>query len=295
MSYNRDMFEGVEAFVNVVECGSFSAAARHSRMPVTTISGKVAELERRLGITLIHRTTRRLHLTREGESYFQHCVRARDEMLEAEKGLLTCQAEPVGLLRLTAPPDIGHLVLPPIVLAYLASYPKTQVEIILTNRLVDLIAEGVDLAIRAGVPKGSKLVMKPFRETPAHLWASRDYEAEHGLPEAPEDLAEHDFIRLRLMPSSLRLRSGERRVEVTLRSRLTVDDLEAAKAFVLAGAGIGVFPSLICQAEAAAGTIVSVLPGWSVDLLSDSQRLAFVYPPQRFVPPKVRKFIELAR
>ncbi len=279
--------------MNVVECGSFSAAARHLGMPVTTVSGKVAHLEKRLGVTLIHRTTRRLHLTGEGEAYLQHCVRAREEMLAAENELLTAKTDPEGLLRLTAPPDIGRLVLPPIVLRYLERYPKTRVELILTSRMVDLIREGVDLAIRAGGLEDSTLVVKPFRETPVCLWASRLYAAERGLPQTPEELSEHEFIGLRALPAGVKLRNGERRAEVRLHPRVTVDDLETAKTFVLAGAGIGMFPPLICEAEQATGDLAQVLSGWSVDLRPESQRLAFVYPPQRFVSPKIRKFIEL--
>ncbi len=176
---------------------------------------------------------------------------------------------------------------------YLALYPKTQVELMLTNRMVDLIAEGVDLAIRAGGPSTSNLVVKPFRETPACLWASRAYGNERGLPQAPEELAEHEFIRPQSLPPKLWLKSKTRRVEVTLRSRLAVDDLEASKAFVLRGAGIGLFPPLICEDEQAVGDLISVLSGWTVDFRPESQRLAFVYPPQRFVPPRVRRFIEL--
>lgn len=288
------MFEGVEVFVNVVECGSFSAAARHLGMPVTTVSGKVAQLEKRLGITLIHRTTRRLHLTGEGEAYLRHSVRARDEMQAAENELVTAKTDPEGLLRLTAPPDIGRLVLPPIVLRFLESYPKTRVELILTSRMIDMIGEGVDLAIRAGGLEDSTLVVKPFLETRVGLWASRTYADERGLPLTPEQLAEHEFVGLRVLPEGVKLRSGERRAEVRLHSRVTVDDLETAKTFVMAGAGIGMFPSLICRAEQAAGDLVEVLSGWLVDMRPESQRLAFVYPPQRFVPPKIRKFIELA-
>ncbi len=169
---------------------------------------------------------------------------------------------------------------------YLALYPKTQVELMLTNRMVDLIAEGVDLAIRAGGPSTSNLVVKPFRETPACLWASRAYGNERGLPQAPEELAEHEFIRPQSLPPKLWLKSKTRRVEVTLRSRLAVDDLEASKAFVLRGAGIGLFPPLICEDEQAVGDLISVLSGWTVDFRPESQRLAFVYPPPAFRAPQ---------
>src|SRR5690606_1413119 len=141
--------DGIDVFVKVVQCGSFSGAARLLGMPVTTVSGKVAALERRLGVTLIRRTTRKLSITQAGETYFAHCVRALEAVSAAEKSLSSAKAEPEGLLRVTAPPDIGHLILPPIVREYLKAHPKTRIELILTNRIVDLVGEGVDLAIRA--------------------------------------------------------------------------------------------------------------------------------------------------
>lgn len=156
--------DGIDVFVKVVQAGSFSAAARLLAMPLTTVSGKVASLEKRLGITLIQRTTRKLNITQAGDAYFKHCVRALEEMNAGEKEILTTRSEPEGLLRITAPADLGHSLLPAVVRNYLKTYPKTQIELLLTDRVVDLVGEGVDLAIRVGPLKDSSLIARKFRD-----------------------------------------------------------------------------------------------------------------------------------
>ena len=162
-------------------------------MPLTTVSGKVASLEKRLGITLIQRTTRKLNITQAGDAYFKHCVRALEEMNAGEKEILTTRSEPEGLLRITAPPDLGHSLLPAIVRNYLKTYPKAQIELLLTDRVVDLVGEGVDLAIRVGPLKDSSLIARKFRDGEVFFWASSSYVAKRGSPRHPRDLTEHSF------------------------------------------------------------------------------------------------------
>jgi DNA-binding transcriptional LysR family regulator len=147
--------DAIPVFVKVVEAGSFSAAARLLNMPKTTVSAKIAALEKRLALKLIQRTTRKLHVTEAGMKYFRHCANAIRELELGEAALQSAQSEPTGLLRVTAAVDIGHVVLPRITRAYLARYPGTSVELLISNRIVDLIGEGIDLAIRAGTLKDS--------------------------------------------------------------------------------------------------------------------------------------------
>jgi DNA-binding transcriptional LysR family regulator len=154
--------DAIKVFVKVVESGSFSAAAKLLSMPKTTVSSKIATLEKRLGITLIQRTTRKIHITDPGMTYFKHCADAIKEIELAEAEILAEQKEPYGLLKMTAPADLGHTLLPIITSAYLRKYPKTQVELIVTNRVVDLVGEGVDIGIRAGSLKDSTLVTRSF-------------------------------------------------------------------------------------------------------------------------------------
>ncbi len=286
--------DGIDVFVKVVQCGSFSAAARLMAMPVTTVSGKIASLEKRLGITLIQRTTRKLNITQAGEAYFKHCLRALDEMSAGEKELSKTKAQPEGLLRITAPADMGHTLLPPVIRSYLNAFPKIRVELILTNRFVDLVGEGVDLAVRAGALKDSSLIAKKIRTDTIGLWASASYIKKHGSLIRPEELLKHSFIGNKLVGDSISLSNGREAVKVEMQPRIIVDDMEAAKMFVTGGDGIGVLPSFICEKDFASGKAVRVLPKWTIEDGAGAIPISLVYPQQRFVPPKVQAFIEVA-
>lgn len=283
--------DGLDVFVKVIQSGSFSGAARLLNMPVTTVSGKIANLEKRLGVTLIHRTTRKLNLTQSGEIFFKRCVRALDEVQAAENELANNKAEPEDLLRITAPVDVGHTLLVPIVRSYLKAYPKTQIETILTSRVVDLVSEGVDLAIRVGKLKDSNLIARKYIDTQANMWASSAYIKRMGLPRHPRDLKDHDFVRFSHLSSSWKLSNGKENIEVpSSASRIITDDIEMVKIFILAGDGIGMMPGFMCKPDEESGKIVRILPNWTWGSLT----LSFVYPPQRFVSPKIKTFIDWA-
>lgn len=284
--------DGIEVFVRVAQAGSFSAAARLLKMPVTTISGQIASLEKRLGVTLIHRTTRKLSITKAGETYLNHCILALEEMSAAELELATEQSEPEGLLRITAPPDIGHTLLPPIIRHYLKCYPNVKVELLLTNRVVDLIGEGVDLAFRVGPLKNSNLIAKKFLNADFGLWASTAYIKKFGLPTHPKNLSEHAIIGMKAYPY-LTLTKGKQSVRMDVEPRIIANDIETVKVFVVAGDGIAFLPSFICENEIASRTVVKVLPDWQSQL-GPTAEVWFIYPPQRFVPQKLRAFIDIA-
>src|SRR5688500_2364282 len=155
--------DGVDVFVRVVEAGGISAAARQLGMPATTVSAKIARLEERLGVTLIQRSTRRMHVTSAGDTYYRHCREALAALVAGEGELAAATAEPSGLLRITVPYDLAQTLLPPVVEAYLARYPKASIEIVATNAQLDLLAEGIDLAIRAAPAlKDSTLQARKF-------------------------------------------------------------------------------------------------------------------------------------
>lgn len=282
--------DDIAVFIKVIQAGSFTKAARLLGMPNTTVSAKVSALEQRLGVTLIRRTTRRLHITPSGEAYFHKCVVALEEIQAAELELTAKQAAPHGLLRITAPIDIGQTLMRPILREFLHKYPQVTVELILSNRFVDLVAEGVDLAIRVGHLKDSTLIAKKFLEEPLSLWASPSYIKQHGLPNHPKDLRNHEFIRFSAA-HSFRLRSGKESVQIEPPGRLILDDMQTVKSYVLDGGGLGLFPKFICSAEEASGKLVPVLPKWS----SGVAPVSFVYPPQRFVAVNTQAFIEVAR
>ncbi|MFS4459709.1 LysR substrate-binding domain-containing protein [Bdellovibrio sp. HCB2-146] len=283
--------DGIDVFVKVVQAGSFTVAARQLGMPVTTVSGKVAALEKRLGITLIHRTTRKLNVTESGEAFYKRCVRALAEVEAGEKELTNARSEPEGVLRLTATADVARVLLAPIITDYLKAYPKVRVEIIATNRLVDLIGEGVDLGFRFGSLKDSTMIARKFISTGASLWASAAYIKKKGAPRHPRELSKHAGVSYSSMAfDKIRLQREGEEIEVPFQGRLLVDDMEVIKTFVMQGQGIGLIPDFLCEDESQMGKLVKVLPQWGWG----SFQLSFVYPAQRFIAPKVQAFIESA-
>jgi DNA-binding transcriptional LysR family regulator len=279
--------DGIAIFVKVVQSGSFSGAARLLGMPNTTVSAKVARLEKRLGVTLIQRTTRKLNITAAGRAYFERCVRGLEEIESAEAEVSLSAAEPRGLLRVTAPGDVAQGMLPPIVSRFLARYPRTRVEVVVANRVIDLVAEGVHLAIRAAALRDSTLVARRFMPFSGGLWASRPYLQRKSAPRAPADLEEHDCLVFpRFSAQPLRLIDGRSRVEVKPGGRLAVDDPGTLRNFILQGDGIGMLPDFLARET----PLVRVLPKWTWT----SGALSFVYPGQRFVPANVRAFIDTA-
>jgi DNA-binding transcriptional LysR family regulator len=283
--------DGITVFVKVVQTASFSRAARLLGMPNTTVSAKVARLEKRLGVTLIQRTTRKLSVTPAGQAYFERCVRALEEIQAGESELATTAKEPQGLLKVTAAGDVAHSLLVPVVRRYLKEYPKTSVELVVTNRFVDLVAEGVDLAIRAGKLEDSTLIARKFSEVNGGLWASPAYLKRMGVPKHPKDLARHDCVMFSdFHDQKIQLSDGKEEIEVRMNGRIVADDLETIRALVLRGEGIGTLPEFLGCKHALGGALERVLPKWSWG----GGVLSLVYPAQRFVSPKLQAFIALA-
>ncbi len=285
-------FDAIAVFVKVVESGSFSAAARLLKMPKTTVSAKIAALEKRLGATLIQRTTRKLNVTDAGQNYYKHCALAVREIEQGESLILAAQEKPTGLLKVTAPPDVGHALLPKIIEQFLADHPDIQLELLITNRFVDLVGEGVDVAIRAGELKDSTLVAKKFFDIHSGLWASAGYLKKFGLPEHPKDLARHRMIAMGSFKNeSNKLTDGKTSVAIWSNVKITVDDPETIRALIAAHQGIGWLPNFLAEAHGIGRELVQVLPGWR---FTNTFSFSFVYPGQKYASPKVRAFIQTA-
>jgi DNA-binding transcriptional LysR family regulator len=273
-------------FARVVESGSFSAAARLLGMPKSTVSRKVAQLEDRIGARLLQRTTRKLGLTDAGRIYYQHALRIAGEVEEAERAVGRMQASPRGLLRVSAP---LWLPLGPLVAVYLERYPDVQLDLYCSDRQVDLVEEGFDLALRAGPLADSTLVARSLGKIARVLVAAPHYCKLHGTPRTPSDLTRHACIAFgsRLWA----LHDGKRRVEVRVTPRLTVNDLDVARDAAKAAVGIAWIPAFVCAADLRAGKLRQVLPRWR----SEEAPLHVVYPTARHLSPKVAAFIELLR
>ena len=284
--------DAIAVFVKVVETGSFSGAARALEMPKTTVSAKVAALERRLKVTLIQRTTRRLNVTDAGRIYFQHCVLAVQEIERGESALQAGQDEPRGLLKITAPGDLGRTLLPKIVSAFMKRNPHIEAELIVTNRMVDLLAESVDLGIRAGTLKDSTMVARRFFEIETCLYATPAYLKKIGSPTHPRELEKHQLVTFTPMRNARPvLTDGKVDYPLAMPTKISTDDFESVKAFVLLQEGIGWIPNFLVARELRSKELVPVLPKWK---MKSSGQFSFVYPGQRYASVKVRAFIEFA-
>ncbi|WP_159440387.1 LysR family transcriptional regulator [Vibrio quintilis] len=283
--------EHIDVFVEVVDAQSFTRAATRLGMPTSTVSARIARLEQRLGVTLIQRTTRQLNVTPAGRRYYEHCVRALSEVASAEQELSSITQEPAGKLVITAPADIADSLLVPLVNVYTRQYPAVQVELMVTNRQVDLIGESVDLAVRIGPLSDSGLIARKYVDSRVGLWASAAYLEQHGTPAHEDDLAAHRLIQL--LPVSRDLtwyHPAGRVIDVSFSGVVATDDVQNCRKFIESGAGIGILPDFIGQSAGAGSTLVRVLPA----LVSDTFSIYFVWPSQQFVPQTVRKFIDLA-
>lgn len=284
-------FNQAAVFVRVVQAGSFSAAARVLGLPTSTVSNRVAALEKRLGVTLLQRTTRRLNLTEAGELYFQHASTGLGHLLVAEAAVTESVGEPTGLLRVTAPADLGDHILAGIMTRMRRRYPKVRVDMALTDRHVDLVAEGVDAAIRAGDLKDSSLIAKNVGVACWSPVASPDYLKSAPPLDSPQALRRHcclQFTPLGKEAWTLTATTGS--VIVPMSGQVMVNDVRVVRSLVLAGEGVALLPRYLCREECATGQLVQVLPEWR----AKADPIHIVYPRQRFMPPKLRAFVDLA-
>ena len=278
-------------FTRVVQAGSFTAAAAALHMPKSSVSRKVSELEDRIGARLLQRTTRRLGLTDAGRVYFDHCVRIVAEIEEADQAVSRMHAAPRGLLRVTTPLSFG--LLGPAVAAFLQRYPDVQVDMVCSDRRVDLVDEGFDVAIRAGPLDDSTLVARSLGVIKRVLVASPAYLRRRGSPRAPGDLMKHSCISFGVgpAPSTWTLHAGERKTEVRISPRFSVNEVELMLETARAGIGIAWIPDFVSAEDLRAGRLRQVLADWC----SAETQVHAVYPSARHLSPKVAAFVDIVR
>lgn len=235
-----NLVESMSIFVTVVDSGSLSAAARRLDVPLPTVSRKVSELESHLKTRLLHRTTRLLSLTEAGTSYVAACRRILEEIGEAERAATGEYTTPKGELVVTAPIVFGRLHVVPVITEFLAQYPEINVRLVLTDRVVHLMEEQADVAVRIGELPDSTLVAAGVGTVRRVVCASPDYLDAHGVPAKPRDLAAHECITFEVLASKRAwvFGSGKTEVSVPVRSRLEVNTAEAAITAALLGAGL---------------------------------------------------------
>jgi DNA-binding transcriptional LysR family regulator len=278
-------------FSKVVEAGSFIGASRELDMPKSTVSRKVSELEERLGARLLQRSTRKLSLTDVGRTYYQHAARVVAELEEAERAVNRMQESPRGRLRVTMPLNFGFLA--PIVSAFLRRYPEVQLELIGADRVVDLVEEGFDVAIRAGDLRDSSLIARSLGSLESYLVASPAYLRRHGTPKSPQELERFACVVFGAGPerSRFKLTRAGKATTVQVDARLTVNDFEFLEDFARSGQGIAALPVFRCIDDIRRKKLRRVLPDWCTRAVA----LHAVYPSTRHLSPKVTAFLDHLR
>lgn len=235
-----NLLESMSILVTVADSGSLSAAARHLDLPLATVSRKVAQLESHLKIRLLHRTTRQLSLTEAGASYVAACRRILEEIGEAERAATGEYASPKGELVVTAPIVFGRLHLVPVVADFLSHYPQIDIRLVLTDRVMHLMEENIDVAVRIGDMPDSTLMTTGVGTVRRVICASPAYLATHGVPTSPHDLAEHQCISFEVLESKRAWAFHVDRavLSVPVHSRLAVNTAEAAIAAAVLGVGL---------------------------------------------------------
>ena len=280
-------------FAEVVERGGFAAAGRALGLPKSRLSRRVAELETRLGVRLLQRTTRKLSLTDVGEIYLRHCTAMRDEALAADEAVSHLQAEPRGTLRITCPVTLAQSTLGYLIPRYLALYPHVRIEMRATNRIVNLVEEGVDIALRVRqtLDDSGSLVVKQLGVTSGHLLASPAQLLRQGTPTTPETLGMLDTISMSATDGRsfwALVGPGGREYVHHHQPRFVADDLQTLKLAVMAGTGISFLPDSLSRAEVQARLLVPVLPGWQ----PPGGMVHAVFPSRRGQVPAVRTFLD---
>lgn len=289
MSHDGPDLNAIVIFAAVADTGSFTAAARALAMPKSTVSRKVAELEKRLGARLIQRTTRRLSLTDIGRVYYEHCARISQEAEEADLAVQQTQAKPRGLLRVTAPPSFRTLG--GVAAEFLKRYRDVRIEVVCTEREVDMVAEGFDVAIRAGPLTESSLIARKLAVVKQVLVASPEYLRRQGSPRGPLELQEHATIGLGSGPGPRvwSLDDAGESADVHVRLRLAANDIDWVHEAASRGIGIALLPEFACREDLQAGRLRQVLSEWS----SGERPLYALYPTPRHLSRKVVAFIDM--
>jgi DNA-binding transcriptional LysR family regulator len=277
-------------FSKVVAAGSLSAAARELGLSPALISRRLAGLEARLGVRLVNRTTRSLRLTDEGASYYETCARVLAEIEEADAAVSAGRVEPQGALKVAMPASFGHQHLAPLIPEFARRYPKVQLALSLSDRNVNLVEEGFDLAIRIAHLEDSSLAARQLAPNRRVVCASPAYLARHGTPREPADLTRHNCLTANDFVTTWDFKDpGGKPGSVRVSGRYACDNWEVLREWALAGMGVALKSTWDVHRHLADGSLVSVCGGYTFD--SDVAIYA-VYPHRRFLPAKTRVFIE---
>ncbi|WP_407521497.1 LysR family transcriptional regulator [Methylobacterium oryzisoli] len=286
-----DRLTGLIAFARSASLGSYTAAARSLGLSPSAVSKSVQRLEGRLGLSLFTRTTRSLTLTPEGHDLHERALRLLREAEEIEQAAVAARSEPAGTLKVTAPFPVGVHLLAPALPRFRTRYPKLSVDLRLGDRFADLIAEGIDVAIRVGDLADSRLIARRLAPHRLCAFASPAYLALRGCPAHPDDLVHHDCVNFRFQSTGQALRwpfrIGGRTVERTPEAGIVTDSSDAVAAIMEAGGGIGISPTYIAAPHVARGALVPILRDFAVE----RSVITALWPESRRGNPNVKAFL----
>jgi DNA-binding transcriptional LysR family regulator len=280
----------ITTFVRVVEQKSFTSAARELGMPVSSVSRSIAALEDEVGVRLLHRTTRKLSLTDPGEHFFQRMQAVVNEAEDATRALAGFASEPKGLVRITAPPELGNQELPRVIASIVSKHPGLSIELKLTNQLVDIVAEGFDLAIRGGDLRDSSLIARKIADTQLAIFGAPSYLDRLGRPRSIADLKRYDCLRYggrKTMPWRFIGPRGEEQVAVT--GSIVSDDMVFLRDTAAEGIGLTILPTHVAASQVKAKRLERVLPRYRFV----GGPLHLLWPSHKLVPARVVAVREL--
>ena len=284
-----DKFESIRAFTHVVEEGGFAAAARKMDMSRSAVNKLVINLENKLGVQLLYRTTRQVNPTDTGRAFYERCVSILADLDEAENLASQHHSEPKGTLKINAPMSFGTLCLGSIVADFMVQYQEIQVELNLEDRFVEPVAEGYDLVVRIAQPRESpSLVVNPITPIERVLCASPQYLEKHGIPNHPEDLKEHSCLHYGYLAtgSQWQLEDGEREYRVRVKGAICSNNGEVLRDAAVRGLGIVLSPTFIVEQKLQRGELQLILPDYHPPTIS----LCVVYPVNRHLSTKIQLF-----
>lgn len=285
-----DKYQEIKVFVTVADCGSFVAASEALNLSKAAVSRYVSDLERRLGARLMHRTTRKLSLTPEGEVFLARCRGILESITESEEEILQGGLTASGTLRVTAPVSFGIRYLAPLWGDFLAAHTQVKLELELSDRLVNLVEEGFDLAIRIGQLNDSTLVSRQLTSTRLVLCASPDYLRRKGTPNHPTELIEHETFSYSLLSTGYiwKFDGPEGRVDVRVSPRMTSNNGDTGVEVCVRGGGIHLWPKFLIEEQLRDGSLVELLPEFRAAAFG----VHAVYPSRKHVSPKIRVLVD---
>ncbi|VAW50226.1 Transcriptional regulator, LysR family [hydrothermal vent metagenome] len=286
-----DVMSSMAVFRRVVEAKNFSAVARETNMSQSTVSKHIAALEERLGTKLINRSTRSLKLTEAGKEYYHHCIRILNDFQEAEASIGKGKIKPTGTLRISTSTAFGRNCMLPYLNEFFTAYPDINIDLLFDDHYVDLVKQGIDLAIRIGPLADSSLIARKIGSSPRVVVASPDYLVKHGRPKKPTDLEKHEclFYSLQKSPDLWYFNSTQEGDEsIRVNGRFKASSPDAICDAAMAGIGIAVLCEWVVQKYLQQGKLKIILP----DYKPTAYDIHAVYPERRFVPQKVKRMIQ---